>query len=368
MIFEVLVTVVVVGGISAILSALLSVSDAIVNNYGDVKITVNKKRNIDTTGGSTLLSTLGTEKIFLPSACGGKGSCGLCKARVVTDIGPVFPTETPYLNKEEIKSGVRLACQIKVKKDLEIEIPEELFNIREYQARVISLHDVTYDIKELNLVLNGDISFKAGQYIQLVVPPYGKIKESTMRAYSISSPSSQKRTIQLLIRLVPNGIVTTYIHKHLNEGDELRILGPFGEFYLRHSSSDIVFVAGGSGLAPVKAIVHEMVKTGFERKTYFFFGARTTADLMYTDLFRRIESKYDNFHYIPALSAPDDSPGWKGETGLITDVMDSYLTKQGSREREAYLCGSPGMIEACINGVLKKHGLTENEIFYDKFG
>lgn len=138
MLLEVLVTVVVVGGISAILSALLSVSDALVNNYGDVKITINKERNIDTTGGSTLLSTLGAEKVFLPSACGGKGSCGLCKVRVVTDIGPVFPTETPYLSKEETSSGVRLACQIKVKKDLEIVIPEELFNITEYQARVMS--------------------------------------------------------------------------------------------------------------------------------------------------------------------------------------------------------------------------------------
>ncbi|KUK95129.1 MAG: Na+-transporting NADH:ubiquinone oxidoreductase, subunit NqrF [Thermotogales bacterium 46_20] len=368
MLLEVLVTVVVVGGISAILSALLSVSDALVNNYGDVKITINRERNIDTTGGSTLLATLGAEKVFLPSACGGKGSCGLCKVRVVTDIGPVFPTETPYLSKEETSSGVRLACQIKVKKDLEIEIPEELFNIREYQARVMSVYDVTYDIKELNLMLDGEISFKAGQYIQLIVPPYDKIKEPTMRAYSISSPPFQKRIIQLLIRLVPNGVATTYVHKHLNKGEELAIMGPFGEFYLRDSSSDIVFVAGGSGLAPVKAIVHEMIKTGFERKTYFFFGARTTADLMYTDLFKRIESKYDNFHYIPALSAPDDSSNWTGETGLITDVLDSYLNNQGNREREAYLCGSPGMIEACVNGVLKKHGLTEDRIFYDKFG
>ncbi len=368
MIAEVMVTVVVISGIAAVLSALLNLSDALVNNYGRVKVTINKKREIEVDGGATLLSTLASEKIFVPSACGGKGSCGLCKVRVSTDIGPVFPTEITYLNKEEAESGVRLSCQIKVKKDTNIEIPEELFNIGEFKARVISLCDVTYDIKELNLMLEKDIEFKAGQYVQLIVPPYDKIRESTMRAYSISSPPFQRKVIQLLVRLVPNGAATTYIHKHMKKDEQLTILGSFGEFYLRESSADIIFVAGGSGMAPIKSIVQEMLRTGIERETYFFFGARGVADLMYTELFRRVEADHEHFHYVPALSAPEEDSDWKGDTGLITDVLDLYLTRQGDREREAYLCGSPGMIEACVSGVLKKHGVQENKVFFDKFG
>ena len=365
---QIIVTALVVGGISAVLAAVLTIADALVNNYGEVSITINDSKSHKVKGGSTLLSTLAGEKIFIPSACGGKGSCGLCKVKVKTDVGPILPTELPYLSPKEKKDNVRLSCQIKVKGDMSIEIPEELFNIREYVATVSSIEDVTHDIKEVFFSIQDEISFRAGQYVQLVVPAYGDIREETMRAYSMSSQPSVKNGVELLIRLVPNGIVTTYVHKMLKVGDRIRILGPFGDFFLRDTDSDIIFIAGGSGMAPIKSILLDMMEKGVERKAYYFFGARSKRDLFYLDEMKEIESKMPNFHFIPALSDPQQEDNWQGEVGLITDVVDRYLSEQGDDvAREGYLCGSPGMINACID-VLTKHKITEEKIYFDKFG
>lgn len=365
---EILVPALVVGGISALLATIINIVNALVNNYGEVKININGSKEITVTGGTNLMSTLGASKIFIPSACGGKGSCGLCKVTVKTDIGPILPTEFPYLSKEEQESGVRLSCQIKVKSDLDIEIPEELFNIKEYEVTVESIIDLTHDIKAVSFSLPEEMDFKAGQYVQLIVPPYDTVKDGVMRAYSMASATSEKKSIELLIRLVPEGLATTYVHKYMKKGDKLKITGPFGDFYLRDTTSDIIFIAGGSGMAPIKSIALNMVENNIDREAYYFFGARTKKDMFYLDLFASIEEQLPNFHFIPALSDPTPEDEWTGDVGLITDVVDRYLKKQGERQREAYLCGSPGLINACVNGVLRSHNIPESEIFYDKFG
>lgn len=365
---EILIPALVVGGLSAFLAMIINIVDALVNNYGEVKININDSKEITVKGGANLMSTLGSSKIFVPSACGGKGSCGLCKVTVKSDIGPILPTEFPYLTKEEQESSVRLSCQIKVKGDLSIEIPEELFNIKEYEVTVESIIDLTHDIKAVKFGLPEEMNFKAGQYVQLIVPPYDTVKESIMRAYSMASATSEKNSIELLIRLVPEGLATTYVHKYMKVGDKLKITGPFGDFYLRDTSSDIIFIAGGSGMAPIKSIALHMMEKDIDRQAYFFFGARTKKDMFYLDLFASIEEQLPNFHFIPALSDPTPEDKWTGEIGLITEVVDRYLKNQGERKREAYLCGSPGMINACVNGVLKTHNIQDNEIFYDKFG
>ncbi len=183
-----------VAGIAGIMAALIALVDMVANNYGQVKIDINSgKKEMEVKGGSHLLVTLSSEGLYLPSACGGRGSCGACKCKVTSDVGPHLPTETPYLTPEEMKENIRLACQVKVKADIGIEIPEDLFNVKQFDAKVISIKDVTYDIKEVLFDLGGEtVDFEAGKYIQLVVPPYNKIKGTTQRAYSMSSRPARK--------------------------------------------------------------------------------------------------------------------------------------------------------------------------------
>lgn len=361
----------VVSAISAVLAALISVVDMIVNNYGIVKISINKgKKELEVKGGANLLNTLSAQKIFLPSACGGRGSCGACKCKVISDVGPHLPTETPYMTKEEIDENVRLSCQIKVKKDIEIEIPDVLFNVKQFEGVLEKLTDVTHDIKEL-IVSIGDetIEFEAGMYVQLVVPPYGKIRGETQRAYSMSSSPSDKHHIGLLVRLVPGGIATTWVHTELKQGQKIRVIGPFGEFHRRETDAVMVCVAGGSGMAPFRSIFSDMYDRQINnRDVWYFFGARTGKDMFYLDELRELEKKWEKFHFVPALSEPQPEDKWEGETGIITDVLDRYLKEKIGTEvdREGYLCGSPGMIGAC-NKVMTDNGIPLEKIYYDKF-
>jgi len=360
----------VVAVLAALLGAVIALVDKIVNNYGDVSITINGKKTLTVKGGDKLLSSLASEGIFIPSACGGRGSCGACKCKVESDVGPHLPTEIPYMSKEEIAENVRLACQIKLKSDISIRIPDELFNVRKFTAKVKSIRNVTHDIKEVVFDLQGEkIDFRAGRYVQLVVPPYGKIKSSTQRAYSMSSKPSDNGIVELLIRLVPGGIATTWVHNYLKEGDEVQLIGPFGDFERHETDATMVCVAGGSGMAPFKSILFDMYEKGdLDREVWYFFGARTTKDLFYLDEMKALEDKWENFHFIPALSEPEEEAEWKGETGLITDVLDRFMkTKMRSdRDKEGYLCGSPGMIAAC-NNVMTENGISLDKIYYDKF-
>ncbi len=366
-----LIAPVVVAVIAGVLAAAISIVDKIVNNYGPVNISINGGEKIVTlNGGESLLSSLASQEIFIPSACGGRGSCGAGKCQVTSDVGVHLPTELPYLSKEEIEKNIRLSCQVKVKTDIDIMIPEDLFNVKKFKSTVKSIRDVTHDIKEVIFDLQGEeINFQAGRYVQLVVPPYDKIKGTTQRAYSMSSKPGDKGVIEVLIRLVPGGIATTWVHTRLKEGMEVELIGPFGDFERSETDAAMVCVAGGSGMAPFKSILYDMFEKGeTDRDVWYFFGARTTKDVFYMKEIMELDGKWEKFHFIPALSEPEEGSGWTGETGIITDVLDNYLkTKINSEKaREGYLCGSPGMIGAC-NKVLTANGIHLDKIYYDNF-
>ncbi|AFG37866.1 NADH:ubiquinone reductase (Na(+)-transporting) subunit F [Spirochaeta africana] len=362
-----------IAGISALLALLISATDKIVNNYGDVVIDINQgKKELEVKGGAALMGTLAESGIFVPSACGGRGSCGACKVVVKSDVGPVLPTEAPYLTKEEIEQGVRLSCQIKLKADIGIEIPDALFNIKKLRGTIKKITDLTHDIKEVLVELpeGESVDYVPGQYMQLEVPGYDKIKEPTMRAYSLSSTPSDKGHVEFLIRLVPGGIVTTYVHEHLKEGEKLNVVGPFGDFYVQDNDSPMICVAGGSGMAPFKSIFNHMIETGEieTRDVWYFFGARAVRDMFYLDWLRELDKKYEHFHFIAALSEPLPEDHWEGETGLITDVLAKYLETiiPDEQSKEGYLCGSPGMLDACM-AVMRKYKMQEEKIYFDKF-
>ena len=364
---EILTTVLSVTVISVVLALIIIVAEYFFNNYGECEIDINngdKKLTVD--GGSSLLSTLAGQKIFIPSACGGKATCGLCKVQVLEGAGPLLPTEEPYLDEQERADNFRLACQVKIKNNIRIMIPEELFNIREYETTIEKMEQLTHDIIGFRLKLpEGDtVSFKAGQYMQFYTKPYNKIKESVYRAYSIANVPSDNKSIELIIRQVPDGICTTYAHTQLKEGDKVKISGPYGDFFLRGNCSELVMIAGGSGLAPIQSIILDVLEKGIDLKMNFFFGAVTKRDLYRLEYFTDLAAKHENFNFIPALSKPAPEDEWEGETGLITEVVDRYIG-DGS-DMEGYLCGSPGMINACIN-VLNKKNIPEEKIFYDKF-
>jgi len=363
-----------IGAIAATLGALIAILDKIVNNYGDLNLNINNgKKEMIVRGGSPLLFTLAEQGIFIPSACGGRGSCGACKIQITSDVGPHLPTEIPYLTKQEMDDNVHLSCQVKVKTPLELQIPEELFNVKRWKCKVESITTVTHDIKEVLFKLpeGEEINFTAGQYAQIVIPPYGKIKETTQRAYSMSSNPKDKNHIELLIRLVPGGLATTFVHNFLHVGQNVELVGPFGDFHVRQTGSTMMFVAGGSGMAPFKSILNHMVETGdTTRPVWYFFGARSKRDLFYSAEMRELEGKLPNFRYVEALSEPMPEDNWTGETGLITDVLDRYFKSTIPQEQqtnmEGYLCGSPGMINACIK-VMRSNTITEENIYYDSF-
>lgn len=362
----------VVAGISTILAFFIALLDSLLNNYGELKISINGgKKELLVKGGSPLLGTLADAGIFVPSACGGRGSCGACKCKVKTDVGPHLPTEIPYMSPKEIAENIRLSCQIKVRKDLEIELPEEFFSIKKFKTKVEKITNLTYDIREILFAIEDqEIEFDAGQYVQLVVPPYGEIGESVQRAYSMSSKPSDKKHVELLVRLVPGGIATTWVHKYLKEGTPVELVGPFGEFHIHDTPATMICVAGGSGMAPIKSMLYYMNETGAfpEKEIWYFFGARTTKDMFYLDELAELSAKWPRFHFIPALSEPKPEENWTKDVGLITDVLDKYLRERVdiSKGLEGYLCGSPGMINACIN-VMKKNRMTEDKIYFDKF-
>lgn len=367
MVTTLLISIGIISLISVLLALLMVIFDATVGNYGTVNININDgAKKLEVKGGQPLLKSLNQEGVFIPSACGGRGSCGLCKVRVVEGGGDYLPTELPFISAEEKAKQVRLSCQFKVKHDISIVIPEELFSVKQYDATVESLIDLTHDIKQVVLKFpEGEtIDFKAGQFVQFVVPEYGDIEESVYRAYSVASSPSVTDKVELEIRLVPNGICTTYVHKHLKAGDHVTINGPYGEFFLRDSDRDIICIAGGSGMAPIKSILTNMAERGNGRKATYFFGARSKRDLFLLDEMHELEKRMPNFTFVSALSEPKPEDNWEGDVGLITDIVRSKIA-DGSNS-EAYLCGSPGMIEACIK-VLNELGVAPERIYYDKF-
>jgi len=366
MIVSMLIAVLVVSSIAAGLAALLAISEYYLANYGPCQVTINDDRQVTVEGGKSLLSSLVDEKIFIPSACGGRGTCGLCKVKVLEGAGPLLPTEEPFLDQQERESNVRLSCQVKVRNDLKIEVPPELLAVREYQCRCAKIVDLTHDIKlfRFELIQPEEMNYIPGQYVQLLTPAYGKSREEVYRAYSIASDPAEKNVIELIIRLVPGGICTTYCFEHLKEGDEVRTNGPYGDFRLSETQAPMVFIAGGSGMAPIKCILHHMKNTVSQRKGVYFFGANSPDELFLTDLMHQFESDLADYRYVPVIARPPEDKSWEGETGLVTEAVQKGL--KDAPQYEAYLCGSPGMIDAAVE-VLVGLGVKEANIFYDKF-
>ena len=364
---QILITTGAITGITAIFAFLLTLADRTVGNYGEVQLLINGEKEFTVNGGETLLSTLLDEKIFIPSACGGKGTCGYCKVTVHEGGGPVLATETPFLTEEEIASNVRLSCQCKVKEDIKIQIPEELFNVKEYSATVEEMEDLTDVIKRVKLRLpeGEEINFKPGQFVQLKAPLYEGNSEEVYRAYSIASAPSEKDVVELLIGLVPGGICSTYVHHHLNEGDKVDINGPHGDFYYdEDSDNEMIMVAAGTGMAPILGILKYMEEHDIQRKARFYFGARTPDDLFFLDYFKHLEETLYDFEFIPTLSRVTEEHNWTGSQGRVNTVIENHL--EDGENKEAYLCGNPKMIESMVEALTKK-GVLEELIYFDEF-
>ena len=376
---------------------------------GEVTILVNDDvdKALKTAAGSTLLGTLSANKIFIPSACGGKGSCGVCKVTVTKGGGAMLPTEVSHINRGEEREGVRLSCQVKVKGDMDIELPPEVFSVRKWQCKVVSNENVATFIKELKLQLpEGDeVPFRAGGYIQIECPPHvinykdfeiedeyreewdkfdmwryvSKVEEDVTRAYSMANYPEEKGTILLNVRIAsppprspegtPPGKMSSYIFG-LKPGDEVTISGPYGEFFAKETDAEMMFIGGGAGMAPMRSHIFDQLKRlDTKRKITFWYGARSLREAFYQDEFDELAAKHDNFEWHLALSEPLPEDNWTGMTGFIHQVVyDNYLKDHPAPEDiEYYLCGPPLMLSACRN-MFEDLGVEEENVLYDDFG
>ncbi len=375
---------------------------------GKMKIGINhdESKSLEVDGGGTLLSTLASAGIFIPSACGGKGTCGVCRCHVESGGGALLPTETSHITPKEARAGERLACQVKVKEDMEIELPAEVFDVRKWTCQVRSNHNVATFIKELILELpeGEEVPFRAGGYIQIECPPhvaeYGdfdveeeyrddwdkfnlwryesKVDEEVSRAYSMANYPGEQGIIMLNVRIaspppnapdVPPGQMSSYIF-NLKPGDEVVISGPYGEFFARETGAEMCFIGGGAGMAPMRShIFDQFRRLSATRKVTFWYGARSLREAFYVEDFDAIASENENFEWHLALSEPQPEDNWTGLTGFIHQVLyDNYLKDHPEPEEvEYYLCGPPMMIEACKK-MLDDLGVEPENVMFDDFG
>jgi len=374
---------------------------------GKNKIIINedKSKSIEASGGATLLNALVNKGVLLPSACGGGGTCGMCKLKVLEGGGEILPTELSHVTRSEKNDNVRLACQLKIKQDLKIQIPDEIFNISTFDAEVVSNDNVATYIKELVLKVDPskNFEFKAGAYIQIEVPPYKKINfkdfdisedyieewkreglfnlsvksdEKVIRAYSLANPPYEK-DVMLTIRIatppenkpeVKPGLGSSYVFS-LKPGDKVQFTGPYGDFFVRDTQKEICFVGGGAGMAPMRChILHLLNTLDSKRKITFWYGARSVRELFYYDVFKDLEEKHENFKFYVALSEPIESEKWNGMTGYIHQALyDNYIKQHDAPEDiEYYLCGPPIMVESVIKMLLNE-GVEEDSIMFDAF-
>ncbi len=375
---------------------------------GEVSILINEDpaNTIKTAAGSTLLNTLADNKIFIPSACGGQGTCGVCKVNVLEGGGSMLPTEKGHISRGEAREGCRLSCQVKVKQDMEIEIEPEIFGVKRWTCKVRSNDNVATFIKELVLELpEGEaVPFRAGGYIQIECPPHvaaykdfdiqeeyrgdwdkfdmwrfvSKVDEVVNRAYSMANYPEEAGIIMLNVRVasppprqpdVPPGQMSSYIF-NLKPGDEVVISGPFGEFFARDTNAEMCFIGGGAGMAPMRSHIFDQFKRlHTDRKVTFWYGARSYREAFYVDHFDGIAEENDNFDWYLALSDPLEEDNWDGLTGFIHQVtLDEYLSKHPAPEDiEYYLCGPPMMLQACMK-MLDDLGVEPENVMFDDFG
>ena len=375
---------------------------------GSVRILINEdpEKALETSAGSTLLGTLADNKLFIPSACGGQGTCGVCRVVVREGGGSLLPTEAGHISRREAREGIRLSCQVKVKEDMEIEVPAEVFDIRKWTCRVRSNENVATFIKELVLELpeGESVPFRAGGYIQIECPPHvveyknfevedeyqedwdkfnqwrfvSKVDEDVVRAYSMANYPEEHGVIMLNVRIasppprnpdVPPGQMSSYIF-NLKPGDEVVISGPYGEFYARDTDNEMIFIGGGAGMAPMRShIFDQFRRLSTDRKVSFWYGARSMREAFYVDDFDTIASENENFAWHLALSEPLEEDQWTGLRGFIHQVLyDNYLKDHPSPEDcEYYICGPPMMNDAVIK-LLTDLGVERENIMFDDFG
>lgn len=362
----ILTSIFTISGIAGALALLLSIANRTIGNYGVKKLTINTEKTYDVEGGTSLLSTLISQDVFIPSACGGKGSCGYCKVKVLSGGGERLATENGFVTSSEAGEGIRLACQCKVKEDIEIEIPKALLGVKQQEFTVASNALLTPTIKHLVLKLPtaSSMDFSAGQYVQILTPIYKGNEEEIYRAYSIASSPLHPEQIELFVGLVPEGRCSTYVHHYLKVGDKLTVIGPFGDFFYKHSDKPMILSAIGTGLAPIYSILQYMAANEIHREVHFYFGARHKEDLFMMDELEALQKQLPNCHVYPCLSKPKPEDEWKGFVGRVTDLMSSQLPKLS--HYEAYLCGSPVMIDSVTTLLLEKE-MPPEAIYYDKF-
>nr|VFK21380.1 MAG: Na+-transporting NADH:ubiquinone oxidoreductase subunit F [Candidatus Kentron sp. LFY] len=373
---------------------------------GHVTVTVNDERDVQVPVGMKLLGALANAHLFVPSACGGGGTCGQCCIKVFEGGGAILSTETSFINKREALEGRRLSCQVAVKQDMRIEVPEEVFGVKKWECRVRSNRSVATFIKELILELpeGENVDFRAGGYIQIECPPHelkyadfdiepqfrdewdrydlwryhSKVKKTTVRAYSMASYPGEKGIIMLNVRIAspppnapeaPPGIMSSYIFG-LEPGDKVTISGPFGEFFARNTDHEMVFIGGGAGMAPMRShIFDQLLRLDSKRKITFWYGARSKREVFYQEDFDRLQAENENFKWFIALSEPQPEDNWTGLTGFIHQVLyDNYLAEHPAPEDcEYYMCGPP-MMNSAVIAMLEDTGIERENIMLDDFG
>lgn len=375
---------------------------------GTVKIRINddESKTLTVPIGGKLLQTLAEQKIFLPSACGGGGTCGECKCQVFEGAGDVLPTEKSKLNRRQIRNHYRLSCQVAVKNDMKIHIPAEVFDIKKWECTVISNHNVATFIKELKLQLpeGENVEFRAGGYIQIEAPAHtvnysdfiveeeykdvwdkfnlwkykSVVSEPIVRAYSMANYPEEKGLIMLNVRIAtpppnvpdaPPGQMSSFIF-NLKPGDKVTISGPFGQFFAKDTNAEMIFIGGGAGMAPMRSHIFDQLKRlNSTRKITFWYGARSLREVFYKEEFDELQAKHPNFKWYLALSEPLPQDNWNGLTGFIHQVLyDNYLKNHPAPEDcEYYICGPP-MMNAAIFKLLDSLGVEPENILYDDFG
>jgi Na+-transporting NADH:ubiquinone oxidoreductase subunit F len=389
----------------ALVGVILSARAKLVST-GDVTITVNHEKKITVPAGGKLLNTLADAGLFLPSACGGGGSCAQCKCIIESGGGGILPTEESHFTKREAKEGWRLSCQVAVKQDMDVEVEDDVFGVKQWVCEVESNHNVATFIKELTLKLpeGENVDFRAGGYVQLEVPPHhikysefdieeeyrgdwerfgffkleSKVVETTIRAYSMANYPEERGVVKFNIRIatpppgaqgIPPGIMSSYTF-NMKPGDTINVFGPFGEFFAKESEAEMIFVGGGAGMAPMRShIFDQLRRLKSHRKISFWYGARSLRELFYKDDYDQLAVENENFDWHVALSDPQPEDKWEGHTGFIHNVLlKEYLNEHPAPEDcEYYMCGPPMMNQAVIN-MLKNMGVEDENIMLDDFG
>ena len=406
---EIFLGVVMFTGVVLSLVALILVARSQLVATGDINILINNdpENSVVVSAGNKLLNTLAGKNIFLPSACGGGGTCAQCKCIVKEGGGDILPTETVHITKKQAKAGERLSCQVAVKADMKIEVPPEIFSIKKWECEVVSNPNMATFIKELTLKLpeGENVDFRAGGYIQIECPPHdlkydqfdieeeyrdewdkyklwryeSHVKEETIRAYSMASYPEEKGLINLNVRIatpppgappsIPPGIMSSYIF-NLKPGDKVTISGPFGEFFAKDTDAEMVFIGGGAGMAPMRSHIFDQLKRlNGKRKMTYWYGARSLREMFYVEEFDKLQEDFENFNWYVALSDPVPEDNWTGLTGFIHQVLfDEYLKDHPAPEDcEYYMCGPPLMTAAVIN-LLENLGVEPENILLDDFG